>query len=149
MQRDLESSTRKANGWLSEEEEGESFGGKQCDTASAATTSDFCQENQTPSARSELLEKQTSKTDQAVENGPPEFTETHPAFEGMGLREQLLRGIYAYGYEHPSVIQQRAIVPCCSGKDVIAQAQSGTGKTATFAIAMLQQLDVRQKHCQV
>merc|ERR1719228_1133137 len=54
-------------------------------------------------------------------------------FDDMDLREELLRGIYAYGFEKPSAIQQRAIVPCIKGMDVIAQAQSGTGKTATFA----------------
>merc|ERR1711913_170157 len=58
----------------------------------------------------------------------------------MNLREELLRGIYAYGFEKPSAIQQRAIVPCIKGMDVIAQAQSGTGKTATFSIAILEQI---------
>ena len=61
-------------------------------------------------------------------------------FDDMSLREELLRGIYAYGFEKPSAIQQRAIVPCIKGHDVIAQAQSGTGKTATFSIAILQQV---------
>merc|ERR1719290_740056 len=60
----------------------------------------------------------------------------------------LLRGIYAYGFEKPSAIQQRAIVPCIEGRDVIAQAQSGTGKTATFSIATLEQLDITDKKCQ-
>ncbi|XP_066268052.1 eukaryotic initiation factor 4A-I-like isoform X1 [Branchiostoma lanceolatum] len=64
-------------------------------------------------------------------------------FDDMGLREDLLRGIYAYGFEKPSAIQQRAILPCCQGRDVIAQAQSGTGKTATFAVAILQQLAMK------
>merc|ERR1711933_257768 len=63
-------------------------------------------------------------------------------FDDMSLREDLLRGIYAYGFEKPSAIQQRAILPCIDGKDVIAQAQSGTGKTATFSIAILQQIDI-------
>merc|ERR1719219_1692068 len=62
-------------------------------------------------------------------------------FDDMVLREDLLRGIYGYGFEKPSSIQQRAIVPCIKGHDVIAQAQSGTGKTATFAISLLEQLD--------
>ena len=66
----------------------------------------------------------------------------------MKLREDLLRGIYAYGFEKPSAIQQRAIIPCVKGLDVIAQAQSGTGKTATFAISILQQLDISSKDCQ-
>ena len=43
----------------------------------------------------------------------------------MNLKEELLRGIYAYGFEKPSAIQQRAIIPCVKGHDVIAQAQSG------------------------
>ncbi|KAJ8310706.1 hypothetical protein KUTeg_012571 [Tegillarca granosa] len=66
-------------------------------------------------------------------------------FDDMNLREELLRGIYAYGFEKPSAIQQRAICPCIKGRDVIAQAQSGTGKTATFSIAILQQLEVGPK----
>jgi translation initiation factor 4A len=70
------------------------------------------------------------------------------SFDQMGLKEELLRGIYAYGFEKPSAIQQRAIVPCCQLKDVIAQAQSGTGKTATFAVAILQQIDTSLKECQ-
>ncbi|KAI3375910.1 hypothetical protein L3Q82_004168 [Scortum barcoo] len=70
------------------------------------------------------------------------------SFDEMSLREALLRGIYAYGFEKPSAIQQRAIVPCIKGYDVIAQAQSGTGKTATFAISILQQIDVELKDTQ-
>jgi translation initiation factor 4A len=69
-------------------------------------------------------------------------------FDEMNLREELLRGVYAYGFEKPSAIQQRAIIPCVRGLDVIAQAQSGTGKTATFAVAILQKLDVSVKECQ-
>lgn len=46
-------------------------------------------------------------------------------FDDMNLKEELLRGIYAYGFEKPSTIQQRAIQPCIKGHDVIAQAQSG------------------------
>merc|ERR1712180_513324 len=62
-------------------------------------------------------------------------------FDDMNLRENLLRGIFAYGFEKPSAIQQRAIMPAIKGYDLIAQAQSGTGKTATFSIAILQQVD--------
>jgi translation initiation factor 4A len=69
-------------------------------------------------------------------------------FEDMSLREELLRGIYAYGFYKPSAIQQRAIVPCVKGLDVIAQAQSGTGKTATFSISILQQVDTGLAQCQ-
>jgi len=58
----------------------------------------------------------------------------------MELKAELLRGIYAYGFEHPSAIQQRAIMPIITGRDCIAQAQSGTGKTATFSIGILQRV---------
>ena len=66
----------------------------------------------------------------------------------MNLKEELLRGIYAYGFEKPSAIQQRAIVPCIKGMDVIAQAQSGTGKTATFSIAILEKIDTALRETQ-
>lgn len=66
----------------------------------------------------------------------------------MNLNEKLLRGIYGYGFERPSAIQQRAIVPIISDRDVIAQAQSGTGKTATFAVGILQKVDYSKKKVQ-
>ncbi|KAI8355917.1 P-loop containing nucleoside triphosphate hydrolase protein [Mortierella sp. GBAus27b] len=69
-------------------------------------------------------------------------------FDNMDLNPELLRGIYAYGFERPSAIQQRAILPVIKGHDVIAQAQSGTGKTATFSISALQKLDPNIKQCQ-
>ena len=62
-------------------------------------------------------------------------------FEDMGLKKNLLRGIFGYGFETPSVIQQKAIKPLTLKKDIIAQAQSGSGKTATFSIGMLQNVD--------
>ncbi|GFZ16658.1 eif4a-2 [Actinidia rufa] len=76
------------------------------------------------------------------------YDEVHESFDAMGLQENLLRGIYAYGFEKPSAIQQRGIVPFCKGLDVIQQAQSGTGKTATFCSGILQQLDYGKVECQ-
>ena len=67
----------------------------------------------------------------------------------MKLKEDLLKGIYAYGFEKPSAIQQRAIMPMKEGRDVIAQSQSGTGKTATLSIAALQIIDTAQRDVQV
>ena len=63
------------------------------------------------------------------------------SFEEMGLKKKLIQGIYSYGFEKPSVIQQKGIVPLTKNKDIIAQAQSGTGKTATFVIGTLQNLE--------
>ncbi|MED6183243.1 hypothetical protein PIB30_036132 [Stylosanthes scabra] len=76
------------------------------------------------------------------------YDEVYDSFDAMGLQENLLRGIYAYGFEKPSAIQQRGIVPFCKGLDVIQQAQSGTGKTATFCSGILQQLDYSLTECQ-
>ncbi|KAJ2762160.1 RNA helicase, partial [Coemansia nantahalensis] len=70
------------------------------------------------------------------------------SFDSMGLKEDLLRGIYAYNFERPSAIQQRAIVPIVSGRDVIAQAQSGTGKTGTLGISILQRIDTKLREAQ-
>ncbi|XP_014252513.1 eukaryotic initiation factor 4A-III [Cimex lectularius] len=84
-----------------------------------------------------------------VEFETSENVEVIPSFQSMGLKEDLLRGIYAYGFEKPSAIQQRSILPIVKGRDVIAQAQSGTGKTATFAIAILQKLDITVRDTQV
>ena len=62
-------------------------------------------------------------------------------FDDMELKDELLRGVFGYGFERPSAIQQRAIMPIIKGHDVIAQAQSGTGKTGTFTISILQRID--------
>ena len=52
------------------------------------------------------------------------------SWDDLDIKPQLLRGIYAYGFEKPSPIQRKSICPILEGKDIIAQAQSGTGKTA-------------------
>jgi len=65
------------------------------------------------------------------------------------LNPQLLRGIYAYNFEKPSHIQQRSILPIMRGHDVIAQAQSGTGKTGAFGVATLQAIDIDPKKTDV
>ena len=68
-------------------------------------------------------------------------------FSSMNLKEDLLRGLYAYGFEKPSAIQQRAVVPILSGRDVIAQAQSGTGKTSMIALTLCQMVDINTREC--
>jgi len=70
------------------------------------------------------------------------------SFDDMGLKEELLRGIYGYGFEKPSAIQTRAIIPVTTGRDVIAQAQSGTGKTGAFSIGLLEKIDVSKPNLQ-
>ena len=76
------------------------------------------------------------------------WEESVESFDELGLFPELLRGIYGYGFEKPSAIQQKAILPIIKGHDVIAQAQSGTGKTAAFAIGSLQLIDTKKDDIQ-
>ncbi len=68
----------------------------------------------------------------------------YETFEDMDLNDKLLRGIYSLGFEKPSVIQQKGIKAIIDGGDLIAQSQSGTGKTATFSIGLLQCINPNQ-----
>jgi translation initiation factor 4A len=69
-------------------------------------------------------------------------------WDDFNLKTDLLRGLYSYGFEAPSEIQKKAILPLLSGSDLIAQAQSGSGKTGTFVIGTLQTIDVEIKKTQ-
>lgn len=66
----------------------------------------------------------------------------YTSWEQFELPDDILRGIYSYGFEKPSPIQQKAIYPIKCGREVIAQAQSGTGKTATFTIGSISRLNL-------
>jgi len=70
-------------------------------------------------------------------------------WDDLDIDTDILRGIYAYGFEMPSPIQKKAIKPIIQGRDIIAQAQSGTGKTATFSIAALSILKLKENFTQV
>ena len=70
------------------------------------------------------------------------------SWEDLDAKIPLLRGIYAYGFETPSPIQKKAILPIFNKKDIIAQAQSGTGKTACFTIGALQLIDLTKRATQ-
>ena len=63
------------------------------------------------------------------------------SFDDLNINENILRGIYAYGFEKPSAIQVKAIPKIIAGGDTIAQAQSGTGKTGAFSISLLSKID--------
>lgn len=91
--------------------------------------------------RDERKMSRALEDDEGMEVEGSKVIQVHSTFESMGLKEDLLRGIYAYGFERPSAIQQRAVKPIVQGRDIIAQSQSGTGKTAVFSIGILQSLD--------
>ena len=84
-----------------------------------------------------------------TENKNEESINTYDNFEDMPIKENLLRGILTYGFEKPSSVQSKGIIPVIQGNDSIIQAQSGCGKTATFSIASLELVDSKKKFCQV
>jgi translation initiation factor 4A len=69
-------------------------------------------------------------------------------WDDLNCNSNLLRGIYAYGFERPSPIQKKGILPMFEKRDIIAQAQSGTGKTGCFTIGTLQLIDVAENTTQ-
>jgi ATP-dependent RNA helicase DeaD len=70
---------------------------------------------------------------------------TTPRFTDLGLPETLLRALSDVGYESPSPIQAATIPPLLAGRDVLGQAQTGTGKTAAFALPILARIDAAQR----
>lgn len=96
---------------------------------------------------SEVVSVPVKAEDGALEPSPD--LKTYDSFESMDLPEKILRGIFSYGYERPSDIQTKAIIPMKNGRDVLAQARSGTGKTATFCIGSMCRVNPALKKTQV
>lgn len=90
--------------------------------------------------------KQNNANDKEYDSNWHKISES---FDDMSLCDNLLRGIYAYGWEKPAPIQQRAIVPIIEGNDIVAQSQSGTGKTGAFTIASIARVKSANPHCQI
>ena len=85
------------------------------------------------------------KDDKFVESNIEEID----TWDELDLKPDILRGIYAHGLEKPSPIQRKAVKPIMDGKDIIAQAQSGTGKTATFTIGALTHVVIENNETQI
>lgn len=86
-----------------------------------------------------MSEYQSESVEEKVEN---KYEQGVKSWDDLNLKQELLRGIFAIGFENPSAIQKKAIAPILDKRDVIAQAQSGTGKTGTFSISTLQTIDL-------
>jgi superfamily II DNA/RNA helicase len=88
------------------------------------------------------------------DNNTTEFIgdDTIPIFnnwDNLNIDPNILRGIYNYGFERPSPIQSKSIISITQGRDIIAQAQAGTGKTAAFTIGALSLVDINENSNQV
>lgn len=101
------------------------------------------------------MSSRSANNNNNVTINPDGFVETDStleiitSFDEMSLNMDLLRGIYAYGWEQPTAIQQRAVKPMMNGRDTLAQAQSGTGKTGAFSVGALSCVDCSRKSVQV
>lgn len=101
-----------------------------------------------------VVEKETGEREQQEQQEKEKQTEDNTDFsfnvwEDLEISEELLRGIFSYGFEKPSPIQMKAIKPIMMKRDVLAQAQSGTGKTATFSIGALSRVVIKDNFTQV
>merc|ERR550534_382291 len=97
-----------------------------------------------------IKDVKTSKNNTAADDIKLKYViETVQNFEDFDLKENLLRGIFGHGFEKPSPVQSKGILPLLKGKDVLAQAQSGTGKTGCFLIGALELIDEKVSQPQV
>src|ERR1700760_2193315 len=78
-------------------------------------------------------------------SGKPHAPTSQPAFSSLGLSDAVLKALADVGYETPSPIQAATIPPLLAGSDLLGQAQTGTGKTAAFALPALSKLDFSKK----
>jgi len=102
---------------------------------------------------------ESNKSELETETEPINTSDNNPELEtpitvfktwdDLDLDPDLLRGIYGYGFEKPSPIQGKAINPIKEGRDVIAQAQSGTGKTGAFTVGALTRVNINEQFTQV
>ena len=93
-----------------------------------------------------INEIQTDKLIQIYPEPEPDLSKI--TWDDFGLKTELLRGIFSFGYEKPSDIQKKAIPHILKRKDIIGQAQSGTGKTGAFTISALQLIDTSKDFTQ-
>jgi translation initiation factor 4A len=97
-----------------------------------------------------MTETMPSNTQPPIAQENIEVSENHQieSWDDLGMDPLILRGIYAYGFENPSPIQKKGIKPMIDKRDVIAQAQSGTGKTGCFTVGTLARIDATQPRVQ-
>jgi ATP-dependent RNA helicase DeaD len=75
-------------------------------------------------------------------------TDSNKTFQNLGISQETLKSLDSLGYQKPTEIQEKAIPVVLSGKDLVAQAQTGTGKTAAFGIPIVEKINTKQKKIQ-
>ncbi len=97
------------------------------------------EENSEAATVAETQAENGTETPKSGDEGSKPLTDR--VFSDFGLSEDVLAGISAKGYEHPTAVQDRVIEPGLAGKDLIVRSKTGTGKTAAFGIPMVHLLD--------
>ena len=95
-----------------------------------------------------MFDQETNNDSNVKDEANTDFPIIHK-WDDLDIDPRILRGIYSYGFEKPSPIQSKAISPIINGKDIIAQSQSGTGKTATYSIGALSRIDFTNNSNQI
>ena len=90
-------------------------------------------------------EETYNNNEEAIQESSTEFN----TWDDLDIEPNILRGIFTKGFENPSPIQKKTIIPIKNRRDIIAQAQSGTGKTAAFTIGALSVLNLKENDTQV
>lgn len=98
---------------------------------------------QPPAPQAEAQLDTEGLVDQQAEYNTSKEIKAVTTFDSILRNPDVLRGAFSYGFEKPSAIQQRAILPILQGRDLIAQAQSGTGKTSMIALAVCEKVEIR------
>ena len=114
-------------------------------------TTDAAEATAEPEADGHDATTAESATESAAEAADQAISEPEPssAFAVFGLQPALLAGLEAIGFREPSPIQKAAIPELLLGRDLVGQAQTGTGKTAAFGLPLLERLDPQQRTPQV
>lgn len=97
---------------------------------------------------SQPSETETTPQESHSDSSQEDRSRTIETWDQLDCKVELLRGIYSYGFEAPSPIQKKAIAPMMAKHDLIAQAQSGTGKTGCFTVGTLERIDTTKKETQ-
>ena len=105
-------------------------------------------EVKTAETAEETTVKEAAETEETSETEQEEKEDKRMRYDQSGLDERIIHAVSEMGFEYMSPIQEAAIPVMMEGKDIIGQAQTGTGKTAAFGIPLLQKVDSTDKHLQ-
>lgn len=121
----------------------------QCDKEDIDNSDNMLFDNYISESDDSLTDEELYDESEIVSTSKVERDSDVVLFEDLNLRPEVLRAIKDLGYETPSPIQEKSIAPLLEGRDIIGQAQTGTGKTAAFSLPLLSTVDIKAKDIQI